>query len=67
MGFGLADRPPVVIVPGSLHSRLQVWSEPHGHCEGTDGLAIEYINWTRVEGRAGIEKARETERASILL
>lgn len=50
-----AGRPPVVIVPGSLHSRLLVRTQrKYGPCDGTDGSTVlAYINWTQWQSPHG--------------
>ena len=48
------DRPPVIIVPGSLHSRLAVRAQrDNAQCEGTGDNASEvaYVNWTQWRSR----------------
>ena len=53
-GRAAHDRPPVIIVPGSLHSRLAVRAErDNAQCEGTGDNASEvaYVNWTQWRSR----------------
>ena len=41
-------RPPVVIVPGSLHSKLNVAALAHGSCAATSGTESMFLNWSRM-------------------